>query len=75
LPRPVIRCYQALSLAIARAFMKEESNSGYLSNQSKILNDYVGIGEHQSLSDHSCYFYLYANESLKESLELFLFLF
>ena len=46
--------------------MKEESNSGYLSNQSKILNDYVGIGEHQSLSDHSCYFYLYANESLKE---------
>ena len=55
--------------------MKEESNSGYLSNQSKILNDYVGIGEHQSLSDHSCYFYLYANESSKESLELFLFLF
>merc|ERR1719468_384677 len=40
LPRPVIRCYQTLSLSIAKALMKEESNAEYLSNQAKILNDF-----------------------------------
>lgn len=49
LPRPVIRCYQTLSLSIAKALMKEESNDNYLSNQAKILNDF--IMEHQNLSE------------------------
>lgn len=47
----MIKCYQALSLAIAKAFVKEEANSGFLSHQSKILNDY--ICEHQNFSDNS----------------------
>lgn len=49
LPRPVIRCYQTLSLTIAKALMKEESNASYLSGQAKILND--SICEHQNLSE------------------------
>jgi hypothetical protein len=36
---------------MAKALMKEEANSGYLSSQSKILNDF--ICEHQNINDNS----------------------
>ncbi len=51
LPRPVIHCYQTLSLSIAKVLMKEEANDNYLSNQAKLLNDF--ICEHQNLNDKS----------------------
>jgi len=51
LPRPVINCYQKLSLSIAKVLMKEEANDNYLSNQAKLLNDF--ICEHQNLNDKS----------------------
>ncbi len=51
LPRPVIQCYQTLSLSIAKALMKEESNAKYISNQTKIFNDH--IFETKSLCDQS----------------------
>ena len=47
LPKPVIRCYQSLSLTICKALLKEETNSEYLTNQSKILNDF--IDDHQNI--------------------------
>jgi mannose/cellobiose epimerase-like protein (N-acyl-D-glucosamine 2-epimerase family) len=47
LPRPVLRAYQTLSMAVAAALMKEEANARYLSQQAKLLNDLTC--EHQNL--------------------------
>jgi hypothetical protein len=55
LPKPVIRCYQSLSLTICKALLKEETNSEYLTNQSKILNDF--IDDHQNIDSSKPFFY------------------
>lgn len=51
LPRPAIRCYQMLSLAMSKALLKEETNNGYLTEQSKILIDF--IDEHQNIDENN----------------------
>lgn len=51
LPRPVIKCYQMFSLAISKSLLKEETNSGYLSYQSKMLQDF--LDEHQNIDENN----------------------
>ncbi|CAF0863859.1 unnamed protein product [Brachionus calyciflorus] len=51
LPRPAIKCYQMLSLAISKSLLKEETNSGYLTQQSRILVDF--IDEHQNIDENN----------------------
>lgn len=45
LPKPVISCYQALSLAITKTLKKEEIINNYLTIQSKILFDCLDDGQ------------------------------
>lgn len=51
LPRPAIRCYQMLSLAISKSLLKEERNSGYLTHQAKMLQDF--LDEHQNIDENN----------------------
>jgi hypothetical protein len=49
----VIKCYQSLSLAISKALLVEETNSQYLTYQSKILHDSI---DQQTIDDNnSCF--------------------